>query len=425
MTTEYSEILETSFAVTTKGFYSKHKTKYMRVQVKTASGLMFAIGIAIFLIAFFSCERSGEFDQESAIEESQMMLQDEISIHAIRNTDYVMMLGRYGDYKPTPYRLLERKILDAIGPFGATDTSIITKISEGDYTLNMQGNNLLMDDGTLKIQKFIPSSTTTDIFTVDSGTPEFSIQSFRAGSANQINLLSKNGSSLKIGTDAQDSQGGIFMSGFITYVGLNTSNRINFSGSTAEFSGTPKFTNINESAAEYTLGLDASGNVVKYEPTEYSHGFIDYNDSSGSFSVPANTWTNVPNNGSGSFSNSTYAPDGVTDLLDVVTGFLDFSDLTLGSEILVRNDITITPSSNNTLLELRYVLGQGANEYFLPFWSERLDNGSGSPYKRVTTFPIYMGDLNTQGGVGKLQIRVSSNATAVNAGSYISVKKRN
>ena len=33
-----------------------------------------------------------------------------------------------------------------------------------------------------------------------------------------------------------------------------------------------------------------------------------------------------------------------------------------------------------------------------------------------------MGDTNTQGGVGKLQVRLSTNGTLTNAGSYVSVK---
>lgn len=149
-------------------------------------------------------------------------------------------------------------------------------------------------------------------------------------------------------------------------------------------------------------------------------GFIDYNDTTGNVSLTANTWTDVPNNGEGAFSNFLYKPEGVTNLLDTSTGYLDFSELSLGSEIIVRNDFTVTPVTNNALLEVRYVLGQGAGEYNLRFWFERLDNGSGIPYQKVVSFPIYMGDENTQGGVGKLQVKLSTDGTLNNAGSYIS-----
>lgn len=154
-------------------------------------------------------------------------------------------------------------------------------------------------------------------------------------------------------------------------------------------------------------------------------GFMDYNDSSTSttpLTLTADTWTNVPNDGAGAFTNKTYKPNGVSEVLDVSTGFLDFTDLPLGSEIIVRNDFTITPLTNNALLEARYLLGSGAGEYPLQFWSERLDSGSGIPYQRVTSFPIYMGDNNTKNNPGKMQIRLSTSGTMVNAGVYVSIR---
>ena len=151
-------------------------------------------------------------------------------------------------------------------------------------------------------------------------------------------------------------------------------------------------------------------------------GFVDYNDATGSVSLTADTWTDVPNNGAGVYTNTTYKPDGITTLLDTSTGYLDFSELTLGSEIFVRNDFTINPNTNNALLEARYLLGGGAGEYPLMFWSERLDSGSGINYQRVVPFPLYMGDLNTRDNVGRLQVKLSTSGTLTNAGNYISIR---
>ena len=154
------------------------------------------------------------------------------------------------------------------------------------------------------------------------------------------------------------------------------------------------------------------------------NGFIDYNDTTGSFSITSNTWVDVPNNGLGAFTNKNYKPTSINEVLDVSTGYLDFSDLALGSQLLIRNDFTVTPNTNNSLLEVRYLLGQGTGEYTLKFWSERLDSGSGVGYQRVISFPIYIGDTNTQGGVGKLQVKLSTNGTLNNAGSYIKIDLR-
>ena len=156
-------------------------------------------------------------------------------------------------------------------------------------------------------------------------------------------------------------------------------------------------------------------------------GFIDYNDTStqsSPLSLPSNVWVDVPNDGLGPFTNRSYSPAGVVDVLDVTTGYLDFTYLNLGSEIQVRNDFTVTPQTNNCLLEARYLLGGGAGQYPLQFWSERLDNGSGISYQRVTSFPIYIGDTNTKNNPGKMQVRLSTNGTMRNAGVYVSMRAK-
>ncbi|NRA48107.1 MAG: hypothetical protein HRU12_03160, partial [Phaeodactylibacter sp.] len=185
----------------------------------------------------------------------------------------------------------------------------------------------------------------------------------------------------------------------------------------------PAVNEIETTITDDDSHIPTSGAVVDYlsGQSAASSGFADYNDTTGSVSITADTWTDVPNNGAGAFTNTSYLPSGVTSLIDTSTGYLDFSDLSLGSEILIRNDLTVVPQTNNALLEARYLLGTGAGEYQLLFWSERLDSGSGIDYQRVVSFPIYMGDTNTQGNPGKLQIRLSSSGTFTNAGSYISM----
>jgi hypothetical protein len=156
-----------------------------------------------------------------------------------------------------------------------------------------------------------------------------------------------------------------------------------------------------------------------------SNGFLDYNDTSTSstpLSLVSGVWTDIPNDGLGAFTNKNYRPANVTEVLDVSTGYLDFSQLELGSELILRNDFSVTPSTNNSLLEVRYLLGTGAGEYALQFWSERLDSGSGIPYQRVTNFPIYMGDTNTRDNPGRLQVKLSTSGSLVNAGVYASIR---
>ena len=158
------------------------------------------------------------------------------------------------------------------------------------------------------------------------------------------------------------------------------------------------------------------------------NGIADYNDTSTTttpVTLVSGTWTTVPNNGAGSFTNLSYLPAGVTSLMDTSTGAFDVSELTLGDAVYIRNDFTVTPSTNNTLLELRYQLGTGGGSYTLEKIVSRLDSGSGIPY-RFSLEPdlIYMGDANTKNNPIVLQVKLSGNGSLVNAGSAISVVAR-
>tara|TARA_R110002012_G_scaffold120651_1_gene270046 strand:+ start:2768 stop:3292 length:525 start_codon:yes stop_codon:yes gene_type:complete len=170
-------------------------------------------------------------------------------------------------------------------------------------------------------------------------------------------------------------------------------------------------------------------NIVYFGPTTelgegVIGGFMDYNDTTGVVAMTNDTWTSVPNDGLGSFTNKTYAPSGVTDLLDVSTGAFDFTDLGLGDSVFIRNDFTVTPNTNNALLKLRYQLGAGGGSYTLEKIVGRLDSGSGVGYRfALQTDYIYMGDTNTQSNPVSLQLSLSANGSFTNSGSVIQVVK--
>jgi len=154
-------------------------------------------------------------------------------------------------------------------------------------------------------------------------------------------------------------------------------------------------------------------------------GFMDYNDTTGAINLLADTWTDVPNNGAGSFTNKTYKPDGVSELLNDSTGYINPTELNLGESILIRNDYQVNPNTNNSLLQFRYELGNGGGVYTLEKNVGRLDSGSGQNY-RFSLEPdlIYMGDTNTRDNPIKLQIKLSTNGTLTNSGSVIQLIKR-
>tara|TARA_Y100000593_G_C4285896_1_gene325431 strand:- start:306 stop:1121 length:816 start_codon:yes stop_codon:yes gene_type:complete len=158
---------------------------------------------------------------------------------------------------------------------------------------------------------------------------------------------------------------------------------------------------------------------------EERQGFIDYNDSSTATTpllLSSNVWTDIPNDGLGAFTNKTYRPQGINELMDTSTGKIDVTDLILGDAIIIRNDFTVTPQTNNASLKFRYTLGNGGNSYTLEKRLGRLDEGSGVGYRfSLTTDEIYMGDTNTRDNPIGLQLNLSTTGTLVNAGTVITV----
>lgn len=171
--------------------------------------------------------------------------------------------------------------------------------------------------------------------------------------------------------------------------------------------------------------LVQSGGSVKADVSDLFRpgeivGWNDYNDTTGSISVPADTWTDLPNNGLGSFTNQNYPPEGINELIDVNTGYIDPTELSLGDVLLIRNDYLVTPQTNNTAIRFRFFLGAGAGQYPLEKREPRMDEGSGIAYPHTLGAElIYMGDTNTRNNPIKLQVKVSSPCTVLNNGSVI------
>ena len=182
---------------------------------------------------------------------------------------------------------------------------------------------------------------------------------------------------------------------------------------------------FNTDSSQYE-GWNESGWVrMGSDGSASGNGFIDYNDTTGAVSIVADTWTTIPNNGLGAFTNKTHKPDGVTEFMDVSTGAIDTTELELGDTILIRNDYEINPNTNNALLEFRYSLGGGGNEYSLSTTKGRLDDGSGKYYRfNLGTDLIYMGDTNTKDNPILIQVRLSTNGTLLNAGSVIQLIRK-
>lgn len=174
-------------------------------------------------------------------------------------------------------------------------------------------------------------------------------------------------------------------------------------------------------------GMRGRSGGMSPQSTTQKQGFIDYNDNSTALNpvvLSEDTWTVIPNDGLGVFTNKNYLPTNVTELMDTTTGKIDPTQLQLGDIIIIRNDFTVIPQTNNASLRFRYTLGGGAGAYTLEKRLGRLDEGSGIEYRfSLATDKIYMGDANTRDNHIGLEVKSSTPATLVNAGTVISVMK--
>ena len=145
--------------------------------------------------------------------------------------------------------------------------------------------------------------------------------------------------------------------------------------------------------------------------------------------LPANTWTDMPNDGAGANTRLNFLPNGITSLkLDTSTGYLDLTELKNGDSIIVRNNFKVIPNNNKADLSFRYATRRhlfGAAVYPLETFVARLDSGAGKPYTyTLSTHLVYMGDDNTRLNPVKLQLNLSKNGTFINSGIAIQILRR-
>tara|TARA_R110002020_G_scaffold460380_1_gene678861 strand:- start:35 stop:574 length:540 start_codon:yes stop_codon:yes gene_type:complete len=175
------------------------------------------------------------------------------------------------------------------------------------------------------------------------------------------------------------------------------------------------------------MGRPGGADIDALGALDNHFGIADYNDTSTTSSpvaLVADTWTTLPNDGLGTFSQESL-PSGVSTLLVPASGAIDISQLSEKSTIKIRFDFGVTPSSNNSALGFRLLLGDGVSAYSLPTSFGRLDEGAGVIYDRgLFVGGVYAGDLNTIDNPIFLQAKCSANATLINRGMYIEVYKR-
>lgn len=124
--------------------------------------------------------------------------------------------------------------------------------------------------------------------------------------------------------------------------------------------------------------------------------YSDVNTETFPITTVASVWTQLTNDGLGVGTDVAYLPPNVTQLWDTTLNQFDISELKLGDTATVRADIVVTPSQNNTIIELELLVnlrdggGTLVGTEQLAFGTEILGQGAGVNYEvsEVKTFGV-------------------------------------
>lgn len=155
-------------------------------------------------------------------------------------------------------------------------------------------------------------------------------------------------------------------------------------------------------------------------------GFFDYNDAATSTTpivVPNDlSYVYLTNDAAGAFTNTSFAPRGVSFVWDEVNNRFDWSELNLGDTLDIRFDINVTTTAANQYVEVDLEMASGGVSPYDLIFSE-------SVYKTAGTFHLsrynglYMGNSDTLDNYARFKIKSDANATVVVNGWYVRVIK--
>lgn len=179
--------------------------------------------------------------------------------------------------------------------------------------------------------------------------------------------------------------------------------------------------------ASQIITLECLTGVISYSKDFASpgnEGFFDYNDATTAITpvtLLAGVETPLTNDGAGAFSNRKYKPEDVSDIWDVSSNSFDFSELSLGDELMMRMDVSLTTAAVNTDLSLGLQLGVGGSPYDLVFLQEKPFKVASAHPNEIVTAHVYIGDENTLNNPAKVMATVDKDATIIVNGWYVRI----
>lgn len=173
-----------------------------------------------------------------------------------------------------------------------------------------------------------------------------------------------------------------------------------------------------------TVTIDAAGKIN----SQYIDGYFNYSDSSSQATATPIAYTTgsplkLGNDGQGGQTTGAYAPYGITQLFDTITGNFDFSELAIGDEVIIRFNLDITTSATNQEFFLYLDLAVGGSFPYSLYDGVFAFKTAGKRQIGVN-IPLYIGTADTRDNPGQLMFSSDANATITVNSYYITTKRR-
>ena len=156
----------------------------------------------------------------------------------------------------------------------------------------------------------------------------------------------------------------------------------------------------------------------------FSGGWADYADFA-TTGTPLNVtavYSVMTNDGLGVNTNTSYLPEGVTQLWDSSTNSFDWSELKVGDMIDIRLDVSVTTTTNNTAVDVDLFMGAGGS-IDVPFISAQ-NFKTGGTYNLIRYQGLYIGSEDVRNNAAQLKIKADNNCTCVVNGWYVRYTKK-
>ena len=174
----------------------------------------------------------------------------------------------------------------------------------------------------------------------------------------------------------------------------------------------------------YDLVTTIKGYIGTESPDSFSGGWADYADFA-TTGTPLNVtavYSVMTNDGLGVNTNTSYLPEGVTQLWDSSTNSFDWSELKVGDMIDIRLDVSITTITNNTAVDVDLFMGTGGS-VDVPFISAQNFKTAGT-YNLIRYQGLYIGSEDVRDNAAQLKIKADNNCTCVVNGWYVRYTKK-